>query len=233
MQFKLPVQKTQAVSVKAMVVLLHGIGHSRWNMYWAERALRKAGYDVLNISYPSLRRTIDQLADFVQARLEAGQIWQSAEHVHFVTHSMGGLVTRRYLEKYRDAIPSGKLGRVVMLAPPHGGSEVADFLKDFPPYQWSFGPAGQELVTSVRTAQMAVPYYELGIIAGSKKWPYVVANFIIPGAHDGRVAVERTKLPGMRDHIVLPATHSFISWKPDVHRQIVYFLENGKFGDGA
>lgn len=211
------------------VVLLHGIGHSRWNMYGVERAMRREGFEVLNITYPSRKQDIAVSAAFLRARLEREGTWRGPGRVHFVTHSMGGLVTRRYLEEYRSGIAPEKLGRVVMIAPPNGGSEVADLLKNFPPYRWSFGPAGQELTTAAQMQSAAAPYYTLGIIAGSRKWPYVAARFVIPGAHDGRVAVERTKLAGMADHVVLPATHSFISWKPAVHRQVAHFIKNGRF----
>ena len=212
-----------------LIVLLHGIGHSRWNMYAAERAMRRAGFSVLNLTYPSRRQNIDALTKFVHERLTQKNAWGSEGRVHFLTHSMGGLVARAYLEKYKADIPQSKLGRVVMIAPPLQGSEVADFLQNFPPYKWVFGPAGQELTTAARAAEQAMPYYDLGIIAGSKKWPYVIAKFIIPGAHDGRVAVANTRLEGMKDHFIAPATHSFISWKPSTHAQAVYFILNGTF----
>jgi pimeloyl-ACP methyl ester carboxylesterase len=212
-----------------VVVLLHGIGHSRWNMAMVERGMRRAGFSVLNLSYPSRTRTIEAIAAFLHERLRKKNLWQEGKRVHFVTHSMGGLVVRYYLEKYKSEIPRGKLGRVVMIAPPIGGSEVADFLKNFLPYKWMFGPAGQELVTAVRRADQTAPYYDLGIIAGSKKWPYVIANFIVRGEHDGRVAVVNTKLEGMKDHMVVPATHGFISWKASTHEQAVYFILNGAF----
>lgn len=209
------------------VVLLHGVGHSKWNMYWVERALRKEGYDVVNISYPSTKYDIKALTGIIDERLE--NVWEASEKVHFATHSMGGLVTQHYLDTYRATIPSEKLGRVVMIAPPNGGSEVADFLKNFAPYQWSFGPAGQDLTTEKRRESQVTPYYDLGIIAGTKHWPYVVANFVIPGAHDGRVTVAKSKMDGMKDHITMHATHSFISWKPSVHKQIVSFIKEGHF----
>lgn len=218
-----------AEPAKETIVILHGIGHSRLNMAITEMALKEQGYDTLNISYPSLKHDIATLSGFVHDRLDLAGVWNKSAKVHFVTHSMGGLVTRTYLEKYKEDIPHDKLGRVVMLAPPNGGSEVADLLKNFPPYQWVFGPAGQELTTENQTKNGIRPYYDLGIIAGTKEWPYIVAAFVIPGQSDGRVALEKTKLEGMKDHLTLPATHSFISWKPDVHKQIVYFLRNGEF----
>lgn len=211
------------------VVLLHGIGHSRWNMYGIERALRRGGYAPLSLTYPSLQKDLPALACFVHDTLVSKKIWDQSHRVHFVTHSMGGLVAQRYLGDYKSEIPPNKMGRVVMIAPPNGGSEVADLLKDFPPYHWLFGPAGQQLTTQARGAPVTPLWYETGIIAGTRGWPYFVADRLIKGTHDGRVAVEKTKLPGMKDHITLPATHSFISWKPAVHRYVIHFLKNGTF----
>lgn len=211
-----------------IVVLLHGIGHAEWNMAGIEFALRKAGYKTLNIGYPSLTHNLDGLADRLHAELQKEKVWDNSK-VHFATHSMGGLVARTYFSTHKDKIPQDRLGRVVMLAPPHGGSEVADLLQDFPPYQWAFGPAGQELTTAQQIQAETEVYYDLGIIAGNKEWPYIVAAHVIPNESDGRVALEKTKLPGMKDHITISATHSFISWKPSVHKQIIYFLKHGKF----
>jgi pimeloyl-ACP methyl ester carboxylesterase len=138
---------------------------------------------------------------------------------------MGGLVAAQYLATHGDR---EKTGRVVMLAPPLMGSEVADALHTLPPYHWLFGPAGQGLTTSARAVAMP-SYYELGIIAGTGGGLYPLGRAFIPGPHDGRVAVERTRYPGMADHLVVPTSHSFIMRKPEVHRQVLYFLEHGRF----
>ncbi len=211
------------------VVILHGIGHTRWNMIWVEKAMRQEGFQTLNITYPSRSMEIKDLAAFIDKKLEKEKIWSRTGRVHFVTHSMGGLVTRHYLEEYKANIPAEKMGRFVMIAPPNGGSEVADFLRNFLPYKWIFGPAGQELVTTIRSTDTSSPWYDVGIIAGDRGWPYIIANFMIPGSHDGRVAVEKTKMTGMKDHIVVPSTHSFISWHGNVHKQTAEFLKQGRF----
>jgi len=215
------------------VIVLHGIGHSRLNMAGTAFALRQAGYNTLSVSYPSRRDDIAGLSAYVAAQLAAQGAWQSANKIHFVTHSMGGLVTRQYLEDYKTTIPQGKLGRVVMMAPPLGGSEVADFLENFPPYQWMFGAAGQELTTGNQRKAHFTPYYDVGIIAGTTGWPYLIANAVIPPHHDGRVSVESTKWIGMKDHITLAATHSLISWKPFVHKHIIHFINQGEFDHEA
>lgn len=198
-------------------------------MYGAQRALRRAGYATLNLTYPSLRFDLGGLAAFVQKKLSAAQVWERYTAVHFVTHSMGGLVARQYLEDYRGAIPPEKMGRLVMIAPPNGGSEVADFLKNFPPYRWGFGPAGQQLTTRARAADQPVPWYDVGVIAGNRGWPYLLTRLVIPGAHDGMVAVEKTRMAGMKDHVVVNATHSLIVWRPSVQQMAIGFLKNGTF----
>ena len=194
-----------------------------------EVALRKERYRTLDISYPSRRGDLGSLAQFIDRRLAQADIWITSERVHFVTHSMGGLVAARYLHDFSDRIPAGKVGRVVMLAPPSKGSELADFLSKFPPYTWLYGPAGRELTTMSWGASEILPFYEVGVIAGTTGWPYILGSALIQKPHDGRVAVERTIMDGMKDHLILLATHTFIAWKPAVHRQVIHFLKDGAF----
>ncbi len=106
---------------------------------------------------------------------------------------------------------------------------VAAKLRNFLPYKWFYGPAGQELTTAARRRDRTKPYYDLGIIAGTRGWPYIIASLLIPGPHDGRVAVAHTKLAGMKDHVTLRATHTLIAWHPAVHRQIIHFVKEGVF----
>lgn len=207
------------------VVLLHGIARTGASLGSLEDSLQKAGYNTVAITYPSTDHSIDTLADYLHKNHLTAAFWAEQDKVHFVSHSMGGLVTRAYLDKYRQ----NKIGRVVMLAPPHGGSEVADLLSGFPPYDWFYGPAGAELQTTHREKDRTKPYYDVGIIAGTREWPYIVAAFLVPGKGDGRVSVESTKWSGAADHIALPATHTFIMDKKQVHDHVIEFLKNGKF----
>lgn len=213
------------------VVLLHGVAKSSRDMAPVENALREAGYETVNIDYPSQDENLDGIARWLRENALTETFWANAETVHFVTHSMGGLVARRYLHVYRTEIPEGKLGRVVMLAPPNRGSEVADLLEHLPPYKWYYGPAGAELTTKTQDGIDEQPWYELGVIAGTREWTYPVAAFVVPGKSDGRVSVERTKIEGMADHTTLPATHTFIMNKKEVHDLVFEFLKNGHFGE--
>lgn len=210
-----------------IVVILHGIGQSRWNMLGIARALKKAGYEARLFAYPSLRYDTEALAGLLSDHLEQTGVWSSGRPVHFVTHSMGGLVLRDYLATGRA--PQEWTGRAVMIGPPHRGSEVADIASKFSPYHWFYGPAGRQLTTVWQDANPARIGCQVGIIAGDAGWLYPIARFLFSGPHDGRVAVDRTQLDGMADHIVLPATHAMLPWRRDVHRQILAFLRTGRF----
>ena len=212
------------------VVLLHGIGHCKLNMLYLEKAFKKRGYKTLNITYPSLTHDIKTLSKSLHERLEKKQVWQNSEKVHFVAHSMGGLVGGFYLQDHNESIPLGKMGRVIMLGTPHKGSEVADGLKDFWLYKLVFGQAGQELVTDLRKENMIKePDYELGIIAGTKNGLHPLGRFYIHGPHDGCVSVESTQLEGMKDHITMPVLHGLMAWNSKSRKQVIYFIEHGEF----
>lgn len=212
------------------VVLLHGIGRTSRSLDRLEGVLQDEDYQTLSITYPSRRYTLEQLAEWLRDIVLDASFWNDADgKIHFVGHSMGGLLTRYYLDRYRANVPPIKLGRVVMMGTPHQGSEVADFWHKAPPYKWFYGPAGQQLTTSVMGQVAKKPYYELGMIAGTLSWPYVDSWFVMPGENDGRVSVESTKIEGMKDHITVPATHTFIMDRPDVQRQVVAFLKSGSF----
>ena len=122
------------------------------------------------------------------------------------------------------------LGKVVQLAPPNQGSEVADFIKNFWPYKKIYGPAGQQLITDQSKIKhlFGEVSYELGIIAGNSTID-PISSAIIPGENDGKVAVERTKLKGMKDHIDVSASHTFFPSNKEVQKQTLYFLKNGNF----
>ncbi len=219
----------QAADQKEIVVILHGIAKTSSSMRPVELAVQKEGYKTFSITYPSTDKNLDGIAAYLREKHMTKEFWQSAEKVHVITHSMGGLVARRYLDTYKDKTPEGKLGRVVMLAPPNQGSEVSDLIHKLPPYQWYYGPAGNELTTDAQSQNKSDIYYDLGIIAGTKEWPYFVAAFVTPGKSDGRVTVEKTKLKGMKDHVTVNGTHTFIMDRPDVHKQVLHFLKEGEF----
>ncbi|MGW8194938.1 MAG: esterase/lipase family protein [Desulforhopalus sp.] len=216
------------------VILLHGLGRSRRSMRKMQERLTGAGYHTVNLGYPSTRKSIERAAreDLCQA---IGHCTQFAPRkIHFVTHSLGGIVVRQFLKETRPK----NLGRIVMLSPPNGGSEVVDRLKEWRLFKWFNGPAGQQLSTAPDSvANLLGPVdYPLGVITGNR-CAFFDAWFstLIPGADDGKVAVERAKVAGMRDFLVVSRSHPFIMNDDHVQRETVYFLNHGFFshrGDG-
>jgi pimeloyl-ACP methyl ester carboxylesterase len=217
-----------ATSAAECVILLHGLGRTSRSLIKLADALKNAGFNPVNLDYPSRKKTIEALAlETVQHGLEKCTELQ-ARTVHFVTHSMGGILVRYYLSRQRPE----NLGRVVMLSPPNRGSEAADHLQDSVLYRWLKGPAGQQLVTGPHglPEQLGPVTFPLGIITGNRHsfFDAWLAE-VIPGADDGKVAVERAKVEGMTDFLVLPYSHPFIMDAEEVIAQTLSFLRLGRF----
>jgi triacylglycerol lipase len=207
------------------VILLHGLCRTPRSMAAIERALVRAGYSVSNVGYPSRTASIAELSE--NAIGPAVEQRQRDGTIHFVTHSMGGILVRSFLS--RHSVPA--LGRVVMLGPPNQGSEVVDKLGRWRIFGALNGPAGRELGTdSLSTPNRLGPVtFCLGVIAARRSINWINSFFLLPRPNDGKVSVERTKVSGMADHIVLPATHSFMMNNPSVIRQTIHFLRTGRF----
>lgn len=191
-----------------------------------ERRLRAAGFATANIGCPSLLKNIKQLADEHLSPAIDRCRTEGAERIHVVTHSLGGIIVRQYLQDRE--LPSGS--RIVMLAPPNQGSELAELLKNFFLYRRIMGPAAQQLGIGPDSVPLALGpiAVETGIIIGSKSlMPF--GGRIFNGPNDGKVSVKRAKLTGMKDFMVLPAGHAFIMRNPAVIEQVIHFLQHGAF----
>jgi hypothetical protein len=192
-----------------------------------QRALTQAGYTVCNVDYPSRTAPIDELADDAIGKAIAVCRESGVTKIDFVTHSMGGILVRSYLS--RHTVP--ELGRIVMLAPPNQGSEVADKLGRLSLYRWINGPAGNELGTDKNSVpnQIGPAHFPVGVIAGDRSINWINSLFLIPGSNDGKVSVERAKLAGMSDFLVVHTTHPFIMRNDEVIRQTIQFLRTATF----
>jgi triacylglycerol lipase len=213
-------------SAQEEVILLHGLCRTSRSMVKMERALTDAGYKVRNINYPSRTASVEKLADDAIGKAAGNCQRDGAAKINFVTHSLGGILVRSYLARHTIS----NLGRVVMLAPPNQGSEVVDKLGWLFLLKWINGPAGNELGTGTNSTpnKLGAANFPAGIIAGDRSINWI-NSLLIPDRDDGKVSVERTKLAGMTDHIVIHATHPFIMKNREAIRQTIQFLRTGNF----
>jgi len=212
------------VEVNECVILLHGLARTDSSLKKIESVLKGKGYHTVNYNYPSTKHRIDKLAgDTINNALSQCPV---GSKIHFVTHSMGGILVRQYL----SANSIQNLGRVIMLGPPNQGSQVVDTLNKVPGFKLINGPAGMQL----GTGEMSVPKrlgaakIDVGIIAGTRSINLFL-SMMLPTPDDGKVSVESTKLEGMSDHIALPVTHPFMMKNDRVISQVVNYLKYGKF----
>ncbi len=208
------------------VVLLHGLARSSTSLFVMQKALEGIGYRVMNVDYASKEGTIEEQAMSVLPDVMAA--CEDCTRVHFVTHSMGGIMLRYYLQ-YVKKRPEN-LGRCVMLAPPNKGTPLIDKLEDMIGFELLNGVAGKQLGTGANSLpnSLGPVDYPVGVIAGNKAIAPLYAG-LFEGDNDGKVAVESTKVDGMVDHIVLPVTHTFMMNSPQVFKQVAHFLREGFF----
>ena len=213
------------------VVVLHGLIRSASSMETMYEALRDEGFDAINIDYPSRDYTIEELAPrVIDQGLEFCRALPTTESIHFVAHSLGGILIRQYLSE--NEIP--ELGRVVMLAPPNQGSVAADKMTKVPGYDWLNGPTGRQLGKGEDSVPLALgpANFELGVIAGTRSID-PVTSAVLPDPDDGRVSVEDTRLDGMADHVVVDHSHAFIMKMKKPIELTIRFLRTGSFGEEA
>ena len=208
------------------VVLLHGFNRSWRAMRPMAEALQESGYMTANVDYPTRAGPVKELVPMaVETGLRKCRD-ADAHSIHFVTHSIGGILLR-YAHS-QEPIP--EIGRVVMLAPPNGGSEVVDKTKDIPGAEMLGGEALMQLGTDEDSvpANLGPIDFEVGIIAGTSSMnPWMSA--MLPDPDDGKVSVERTKLAGMTDFMMVDDNHHYIVEDEVVIRNTVEFLRTGLF----
>jgi pimeloyl-ACP methyl ester carboxylesterase len=211
------------------VVLLHGLGRSPRSMRPLQRALEARDYVVLNCGYRSRSADIATLAADVADRISR---WEPGARLDFVTHSLGGILLRAAVAY--GSLPRERIRRVVMLGPPNAGSEVVDAFRAVPLvasiYAVVTGPAGVQLGTTASGLPRQLPPvdFEIGVIAGNRSFNPIFSA-ILGADNDGKVRVERTRVEGMREHLVVPVWHPLLVSSPTVIHQVAHFLETGGF----
>lgn len=213
------------------VVLLHGIVKSSADMWLASRFLERQGYRTFNPSYSTSLGNIDEIAAHVWEKIRAEKLDHPDVRLHFVAHSLGGLVTDSIIRNYKPA----SLERVVMWGTPLQGCAYADRLNDSKMfgalYRFLYGAAGQDVqVRSVNPARDTPLNYSAGMIAGTSSINPMANMFLHDlGDHDGIVPVSSTQRPGLADYLTLPISHTGLLFSGEVHRQTAHFLKSGRF----
>jgi len=208
------------------VVLIHGLGRSAVSMWLLEARIEKAGYDVLALDYPSLGTTPAEVID--AAAMQINACCRDKARVHFVGHSLGGLLIRSYFANPENAAMMDRLGQVVMIGTPNAGSELVDHFRD----SWwlpILGATTLSLGTTANSlpAQLPRPPFRAGIIAGSNgMW---ISDALFEEPNDGLVTVASTRLPNMADFIAIDVSHSMMRYDHEVADQTIEFLKNGRF----
>lgn len=211
------------------VVLLHGLARTSASMDRMQQQLEAEGYVVINVDYPSREHPIEVLAPMaVGAGLGGCRSQPEPGHIHFVTHSLGGILLRQYLQDHD--LP--ELGRVVMLGPPNQGSAAVDELGEVPGFDWLNGPAGQQLGKGENSVPLKLgpATFELGVIAGNRTID-PITSAVLENPDDGRVSVEDTKLDGMADFVVVEHSHAFMMRMRRTIELTKAFLAKGRFSD--
>lgn len=211
---------------RAFVVLVHGLWMPSLEMLPLQHRLEQQGYDCARFAYGPVHGTLEEMVSrLAHFAAEAG-----APAVHFVAHSLGGLLLHHLFHRY-PWLPGG---RVVTLGTPHGGSHVARVLASVGLGPWLLGSGAA--MGLLGDAPQWPAERELGVIAGTIG-PGL--GWVIPGLpqpNDGTVAVAETLCPGRRDHLQLPVSHMGLLLVEAVARQVLLFLDRGRFGqqpDGA
>lgn len=210
-----------------VVILCHGIGRSSKSFSGMASALKAEGYTVVRFEYPSTRLPLEQSCRYLESVIQS---LTRATSIHFVVHSMGGLLVRMLVREFPD---TARLGNLVMLGTPNQGAEMADMLKSNYVFRLVYGPAGQQLATDPAgiIAKLPTPTFPFGIIAGGRG-DGEGFNPLLKGDDDGTVTVDSCKLEGAADFRVVNRIHSFLMNDPEVIRATISFLKSSRFSEG-
>jgi pimeloyl-ACP methyl ester carboxylesterase len=193
-------------------------------MYVKHRLESDSGYQVDLFSYSPVTETLDDVASNLADFITSG----GDTPTHLIGYSLGGVVALRVLAIRQDI----DVDRIVCIGSPLCGSRAAFQLNQL---DWGNLILGKTITEGVlndaahRWATAVAESHEIGVIAGDVPIGFgrLVAGFDEP--NDGTVAISETRLPGVKDHVVLQVSHKGMLISRDVVDQTAAFLKRGEF----
>jgi pimeloyl-ACP methyl ester carboxylesterase len=204
-----------------LVILIHGLWRSLWAMDpMAEFLHNKGDFHTINIPYPSYRKSIQSHTKHIRRVI---QQHDKGGRIHFVTHSLGGIIARHLLNE----LTPKQTGHTVMLAPPNKGSEIIAWLDKWGPLKHALGPSGQQLRMDAVDAPPLPPHAHTAVIMGDQSHlPFF--RHLLDKQNDGIVSVESGKIDGAHEFHIIPADHTFIATNPLAQSMTLEFLQKGR-----
>lgn len=208
-----------------IVILVHGFNKDQSDMIHLKKWLERLGYRAITVDLPLTFSAFDQCVSSFQDQISELGACFDYEKIHFVGHSMGGLVIRSFLAS--NSVP--KLGRCVLIATPNQGTKLADISeKVFKPLGQIYKPLKSLTTCSMNIASpMNDPTPQIGVIAGISNKHFL--GVLLPKINDGRVEVQSAKCEEMIDFVIRPYGHKDIHHQPEIAELIDVFLQTGKF----
>lgn len=205
------------------VLLVHGLWMHGVAMQLMKHRLEGQGYAVCAYSYPTVRLGLRENA----SRLARYCAALTGRRVHLVGHSMGGIVAL----KAAELLPRSARGRIVLVGSPFADSYSGRRLEGVRVGRMLLGKCMDQWLKEAREASSEL---EIGVVAGNGG--FGLGRIVAPGLpkpHDGVIAVEETRVPGMRDHVTLPVSHTAMLVSRPVLHQVCAFLKHGHFEHGS
>jgi pimeloyl-ACP methyl ester carboxylesterase len=206
-------------ATRSALVLVHGLWMTGLELIPLRRRLADCGFRPFHFAYPSVRFTVEEngaeLGRFVSTL--------AAPEVHYLGHSLGGLVILQMLAMHLDPRP----GRVVLLGTAYQSCHVAQRVGEL---WWGRPLLGASWEALCTVGPPCPAGREVGVIAGNLGLGIGRRLFPgPPGGHDGTVGVDETYIPGMKEHLVMGVSHMGLVLSAKVAKQVCRFLKTGTF----
>ena len=208
---------------RATVVLVHGLWMNGMELALLRRRIERCGFSARVFSYSSVGVSLAGNAE----RLQHFVISLDTEVIHFVGHSLGGLVILQLFREY----PHQRPGRIVLLGTPVTGSRVAARLGRNAFTRRLFGRSLDHGLLG--NGPDWAGGRDLGIVAGTLSMGLGRWVTALPGPSDGTVALCETQLAGATDRYTAPVTHMGLLFSARVAAQVCAFLKTGRFGSNS